>query len=128
MQMVHTGQLGDYHWLASGCEIWTLPELVLRFHRGLRICITSFDSGSLVLTKEELEQGWTTHRGVSISPPVEATLAIPHDQYDEWYILENPPFPENDIEVFVNYGAFSLVAPTEIYKTFDPTWDKTGLE
>jgi len=126
--MIHTGQHGEYQWLVSGSEIRGLADLVVRFHCGLRLCITAFDSGPLRLTREELEQGWTTQRAVAVSPPVDESLAIPHDQYDEWYLLENPSFAENDLEVFVNYGAFTLAPPTELCKAFDPTWEKSAWE
>jgi hypothetical protein len=126
--MLHTGQQGEYHWLVSGPEIWDLAAIVVRFHRGLRLCITAFDSGPLRLTSEELDQGWSAQRGVAISPRIEGSLAIPHDQYDEWYVLDDPKPLERDIEVFVNYGAFTLVPPAETYKTYHPTWEKSGLE
>src|SRR5262249_19255326 len=58
--------------------------------------------------------------------PIEESLVI--HEYDEWYVFEKAPHFESDIEVFVNYGDFTLVPPTEIYKTFDPTWEKCGLE
>ena len=126
--MLQTGQQGEYHWLESGPEIWDLAAIVVRFHRGLRLCITAFDSGPLRLTSEELDQGWSAHCGVAVSPPIEDSLAIPHDQYDEWYVVDDPRPLERDIEVFVNYGAFTLVPPADTYKTYDATWEKSGLE
>jgi hypothetical protein len=126
--MLHTGQQGEYKWLVSGPEIWDLAAIVVRFHLGLRLGITAFDSGPLRLSSQELNQGWSAQRGVAISPPIEDSLVIPRDQYDEWYLVENPTLLESDIEVFVNYGAFSLVPPTETYKTCDPACEKSGLE
>ena len=127
-EMLHAGQQHAYQWLVSGAQIRDLAAIVVRFHRGLRLCITAFDSGPLRLTTEELDQGWSAQRGVAISPPIEDSLAIPHDQYDEWYVLDDPTPLECDIEVFVNYGAFTLLPPAETYKTYDPTWEKSGLE
>jgi hypothetical protein len=63
-----------------------------------------------------------------VSPPLAEGLDIPLDQYDEWYFLDEPPRPEWRPEVFVNYGGFTLLPVEEIYKTYDPTWDKHGLD
>jgi hypothetical protein len=126
--MIHTGEHGEYRWLVSDSLILRLRPPVLRFHSGLRLCITSFDSGPLRLTEEEIILGWTTQGNVAISPPVTAGLAVPHDQYDEWYLLDHPAFDAGDFEVFVNYGGFTLVAPAETYQTFDRTWEKAGLD
>src|SRR5262245_22659812 len=123
--MIHTGSHGEYSWLVSGSQIWSLTDLVLQFHSGLRLCITSFDSGPLRLANEEIAHGWTTQGEVTISPPIIEGMSIPHEQYDEWYLFETPPLEKPDIEVFVNYGAFTLVAPAETCKTFDSTWEKT---
>jgi hypothetical protein len=124
----HIGQKSEYQWLVSQPEIRQLDEIVARFHLGLRLCVTSFDSGPLRLTKEEFEQGWTTQRGIVVSPPIEESLVIPHDQYDEWYVFENSHFFESDIEVFVNYGAFTLVPPIESFTDIDPTLGKSSIE
>ena len=126
--MIYTGSHGEYSWLVSGSQIWSLTDLVLRFHRGLRLCITCFDSGPLRLVDEEIAQGWTTQGQVTISPPLIEGMSIPHDQYDEWYLLDTPRFEKPDIEVFVNYGGLTLVAPAETCKTFDPTWERMGLD
>jgi acetyl esterase/lipase len=126
--MIHTGEYGEYRWLVSGSQIWPLSGLVLGSHRRLRLCITSFDSGPLRLADEEVAQGWTTQGDVAISPPVSEGLAVPHDQYDEWYLLDRPTIDTGDIEVFVNYGGFTLVPPAETYQTFDPTGEKARLD
>ncbi len=63
-----------------------------------------------------------------VSPPLAEELDIPHDGYDEWYLLDEPPSSEWQPEVFVNYGSFTLVSTEELYKSYDPTWDCHGLE
>jgi hypothetical protein len=63
-----------------------------------------------------------------VSPPLDAALVIPYDQYDEWYLLDEPPHPGWEPEVFVNYGGFTLLPIEEIYKTFDPTCERGGLD
>ena len=126
--MVHTGEHDEYHWLVSTSQIWPLTDLMLRFNGGLHVCITSFDSGPIRLSQEEISQGWSMQGKVAISPPIIDSLTIPHDQYDEWYILAQPAFDEIEIEVFVNYGAFTVVSLAETCKTFDPSWEKNGLD
>src|SRR5262249_3240200 len=109
-------------------QIWSLTDLVLRFHSNQRLCITSFDSGPLRPTEEEVARGWTTQGAVAISPPLIEGLPIPQEGYDEWYLLSNPRFDDNEIEVFVNYGRLTLLPPADIYRTFDPTWEKAGFD
>ena len=57
--MIHFGKHSDYHWLASEKELAHLSDLVLRYHPGYRLCITSFDSGPFQLGDFETEAGWT---------------------------------------------------------------------
>jgi hypothetical protein len=126
--MIQSGQHGEYHWIVSRYEIGILPQIVLRFHPGMRICVTSFDSGSMRLSHEELEIGWTMQRNVAISPPVVPSLVIPHDRYDEWYVVGLPSFHEFDFEVFVNYGAFSLYPVERIQSGCDTSEVKIDIE
>jgi hypothetical protein len=126
--MVHTGQHGEFDWLVSTDQTWDLAEIVVRFHLGLRLCITAFDSGPLRLTTEELEQGWTKQRDVAISPPIADLLEIPQDQYDEWYLLENSLVFGGNMEVFVNFGGFTLVPAKETATALDTTRNKHGLD
>ena len=125
---IHSGERGGYHWLVSPDFLSNLTGLVLEFHRGLRLCITSFDSGVIRPSEEEIDIGWSTLGSVMVSPPLTESLELPHDEYDEWYILDSPSFASGEFEVFVNYGGFTLVSPDEIYKTYDSTWEKTGLD
>ncbi len=126
--MIDTGKHGEYRWLVSGREVASLPDLVCRFHRRLHLCITCFDSGPLRIMDEEVAQGWTTQGEVVISPPLADGMPIPHDQYDEWYLLGAPEFDKLEVEVFVNYGCFTLVTPGDSYKTYDLTSEKSELD
>lgn len=63
-----------------------------------------------------------------VSPPLAEGLEIPFDRYDEWYLLDESPHADWRPEVFVNYGRFTLQPTSAIYKTYDPTWEKIGLE
>jgi hypothetical protein len=63
-----------------------------------------------------------------VSPPLFEGLAIPSEQYDEWYLLAEPPPPDWEPEVFVNYGGLTLGPAEELHRSLDPTWDRHILE
>jgi hypothetical protein len=127
-QSFFTGICGDYSWLVSGREFASLPDLVRQHHLGSRLCISSFDSGPLTPSDDETRIGWTLSGKLMISPPLTESLEIPYDQYDEWWIFESEPHLGDDLEVFINYGMFTLVHPEVTYRSFDPTWEKRGLD
>jgi hypothetical protein len=126
--MVQSGRHGHFHWLVTPSSLPSLGETAVRFHLGLCLCITAFDSGPILPSPEEQAAGWVARRNVMVSPPLAEGLDIPYDQYDEWYLLNEPLPPEWEPEVFVNYGGFTLVPVEEIYKTFDPRWERGGLD
>ncbi len=100
------------------------PEIFL----GHYLINTSFDSGSLILTDNELERGWQKHGGLSLSPLISNVTEIPYDQFDEWYIFNTlPAFTTfNKYKVFVNHGGFSLQA--SIYRELQETfWDQLEI-
>ena len=74
---------------------------------------------------EAREIGWG---GVKVNPPLDEGLDIPPDQYDEWSLLDEPPPHEWQPEDFLNDGGFTLVAIEPISETYDPTWDRHGLD
>ncbi len=92
------------------------------------LAITSFDSGPLKPSKEEIELGWRDRDKIMYSPCLSKSIDIPHDQYDEWYVASTLVLESDALEVFVNYGGFSLVPPEESYKEFDPSWEKNSLD
>jgi len=65
------GKHAIWWWFVSRSQIDTLCELVVREHRGYRLWITSFDSGSITPSAEELSDGWKTVDGAMVSPPLE---------------------------------------------------------
>jgi hypothetical protein len=126
--MIQSGQHGRFHWLVAPSLLPSLVPVTVRFHPGARLCITAFDSGPIRPRSQEQDEGWVAGVSVMISPPLAEGLDIPLNEYDEWYLLDEPPQYGWQPEVFVNYGGFTLVAIEEIYKTFDPTWDRHGLD
>lgn len=109
-----TGQKGSYRWLEIvGTDfgyIADLLELAPQIVQGKYVSITSFDSGPLKLSIEEINEGWYRYGEIAISPCISVNDQIPNEQYDEWYIFDQAT-PFDDYEVFVNYGGFSLYAP-----------------
>jgi hypothetical protein len=127
-KQIKSGTHGKYGWVELDETSLHLVNLILTAHKGLRLYITSFDSGPIHPTKEEIRQGWASHGQVMESPVLEKSTIVPYDNFDEWYFFgQSIPFPL-DQEVFVNYGGFSLV-PVEIQlENFDPSWERDALE
>ncbi len=123
-----SGKYKEYYWLVSSEALWSIEKLVVAYHEDRKLGITSFDSGPLKPTEEEKHLGWKFENEVMYSPRLKEGLEIPHDQYDEWYIDSDLELPTEGLEVFVNYGGFSLVPPEESYKEFDPSWEKGTLD
>jgi hypothetical protein len=126
--MIRAGTNGRFYWLVAPSSHPRLVELILRFHPSLRLCITAFDSGPIRPGPEELAEGWRASGQIMVSPPLVEGLQIPRNEYDECYILEKPPPPEWEPEIFVNYGGFTLVPSAELYKASDPTWSRYGFD
>lgn len=135
------GWHGEYQWLTMvDCDISTFlglcPDVVL----GKYLAITSIDSGTLHLTDQERAEGWWTDeagkvfRGtswsspeyrddwkVACSPRLTSIHGLPNETHDEccggfneWYVFDHPA-PAGEMEVFVNWGGFTLYDP-------DYTW------
>jgi hypothetical protein len=130
------GAHGDYQWLSMvDCHISTLlrlcPDVVLDKY----LAITAIDSGTLKLTDQERADGWWTDDTakvftgtswsspeysdgrVAYSPRLTSIHGLPNETHDEccggfneWYVFEQPPKPA-EMEVFVNWGGFSLYDP-----------------
>ena len=122
------GRYKNYYWLVSSEALWSLEKLVVSHHENRTLAITSFDSGPLKPTQEEERLGWKYKNEIMYSPPLKKDLDIPNEQYDEWYIGSNLVFPSGELEIFVNYGGFSLVPPEESYTEYDPSWEKGVLD
>jgi hypothetical protein len=121
-----TGFRSAYRWLSTtqhGIDEVTsrCPAVVL----GKYLAVTSCDSGPLELRAAEKSAGWETRGGVAYSPRVDAIEMLPvHNGWDEWYIFRDPfdqgairqanifehPVTPGNVEVFVNFGGFSLGA------------------
>lgn len=86
-------------------HLWEqFPELVV----GKYLVNTSYDSGFLTLADSERQDGWHMVGELAHSPRIRITEQIPHDQYDEWLIFDQPVRVER-FETMVNYEGFNPV-------------------
>ena len=75
--------------------------------------LATFDSGPLVPSEEELNQGWSTDGAIMFSPPLGNEVGIPYEQYDEWYLSKTKLSFPNGFDRFVNYSGFNLSPESE---------------
>jgi hypothetical protein len=122
--MLTVGSQVGYEWLVTDRQFDLLqicPDIAL----GKYIAITSFDSGPLALTNEEIAAGWKSRGNITYSPRIRDIATLPRAEYDEWYIFSGPidlgtshlgenvfevPKGQGHVSVFVNYG-FALHPP-----------------
>jgi hypothetical protein len=127
--MKFEGKNGDYFWIEwkepfLSDLLSAFPNLVI----GKYLVNTSFDSGSLTLSQEELNQGWNKFNELTLSPSIKNSVDLPFCHYDEWYVFNSPTKFEN-YEVFVNYLGFSLQDfPKEIKERFWQQIDRLSPE
>ena len=125
--MLQAGEHGDYWWVVGRFN-GSLPDLVVAHHLGLRLGISSFDSGPFHPTIDEIREGWTKQGNIALSPPLRAGIEVPHDGYDEWYIFDEQSSPAWSPEVFVNTGGFTVVPVEDIERRRDRTWEAHALD
>ncbi len=124
---INTGSHGAYEWLVSNRSLDDLlrvcPEIVVAKY----VAVTSCDSGPLTLNEVERAVGWVSRNGIAYSPRVLSAQAMPREQFDEWYVFENPidlgrlvlasasvfetPLRADEVHAFVNFGGFALHSP-----------------
>lgn len=126
--LITTGRHDCFFWLVSPSLLDTLVKRTLEFHQGLRVCVTSCDSGPLAPTAEERALGWSTIGEIAVGPRICGSPDIPSDKYDEWYLFDEPPGAEWKPEVFVNYGGFTVVPVDDLVRDLHPTEDKRALD
>ena len=134
MGELYTGKQNDYFWLARPVDargssrplahlLQTCPEVVL----DKVVVVTSLDGGPLPLTSQQASEGWERHGEIAISPRISNTGVLPFKWFDEWYVFHEPTVPA-DVEVFVNYGTFSLGDPRPAISTMYAGSDEEIVE
>lgn len=120
--LLTTGTHGAFQWLSTDTELEPFLRLCPDAVLGKCIAITSTDSGFLFLDEQLKSQGWESRQNIAYSPRIQSIDLLPHDGYDEWYVLEEPrdlghahdsnvfetPPAPGRVQVFVNYCGFSL--------------------
>ena len=111
--MIHLGRSGNYQWLAChndrvdfSAVLSSCPDVI----GGKFVAITSFDSGPLTPSPEEELAGWTFDGRIMYSPRINESIEMPYELYDEWLIFADETRTLPELEVFVNWGVFSLAA------------------
>lgn len=105
-----TGRKGDYYWIEWYERSKFLNNLLSEFPKLVLdkyLVNTSFDSGSLSISSEQIEQGWYKKDNLTYSSKIKTIESISGYGYDEWYVF-NAPNTLDNIEVFINYLGFSL--------------------
>ena len=90
--------------------------------------MASFDGGSAVPSDDERKLGWRELDDAMVLPSLRGNIDIPRDGFDEWQILEKEPTAIHPLERSVNVGGFRLAGPREIAGSYDPTWERDGLD
>jgi hypothetical protein len=122
------GVQGDYRWLeTSAHEIYDVLQVCPAVVASKHIVITSFDSGPLQPTHEEIGRGWRVY-GRSVYIPVgENVSTIPFEIFDEWYIF-SAEAPERDYKIFVNYDWFTLGPAQAVYSRNGTAFDLKRMQ
>jgi hypothetical protein len=136
------GSHGAYQWITTGLhDLDTLLLACPNVFLGKYLAVTSFDSGALSLSDQEMSVGWRSHGGIAYSPRVQSVEKLPHGDcggFDEWYVFQNlvdlgqvargnlfqTPLTSGQLHIFVNFGAFGVHDLTS-YLT-DRFWAQLG--
>lgn len=72
--------------------------------------------------------GWSDQRGVAVIRAVDDSTVVPIENETECYVTSGRSFDAGNLVVFATEPLFTLVSPAELYRFFDPTWERSGLE
>jgi len=110
-RVIHSGTRGDYYWLTSHSNTDHISQMLASCPHVTRdkfVAITSFDSGPLSPSQDELLAGWSSDGRIMYSPRITESVRIPHEQYDEWLIFSHETRHLPEQEVFINWGGFTF--------------------
>ena len=122
-----SGAHDDFSWAVSHLRVPQVDALVVKYFAGSQLCSSAFDGGPITSAQAELDSGWRVVDGIMVSPTLTG-LEIPFDVNDEWFVLDQIPAVFPKLTRFVNYGGFNLAEPRELAASYDPTWERSGLD
>jgi hypothetical protein len=117
-----SGTHGKYFWIEWSSPTAFLYDFVSAFPQiviNKYLAVTSCDSGPLRPSEQERQEGWFAEYDIAYSPKIDNISAIPNDQFDEWYIFPSLTLLPT-MEVFINYGVFSLSNPKLLFPEWSP--------
>lgn len=127
------GKFKNYFWLSSFDYRFDdlQKDKVLNHLVGSQVVVTSFDSGIIRLSPEEIAAGWKMMGKLAVSPVLEESCInqkfVPYDGFDEWWVFKRFDAPI-EIQPFVNFSEFLLMTEEEIRNISDPHCDKDSVE
>lgn len=111
-----SGNIGAFQWIEGlpneeyGGLIDTVRTLT-HYLNGLRAVNVSWDSGLLLPSEPEWQQGWTIEQGRAVSPVIDETVidAWPwcDGGWEEWYFFSTLPKDLN-LSAYCNWGGLSI--------------------
>lgn len=109
------GVHGEYRWLETPAHtIYDVLQICPAVAANKNVVISSFESGPLHPTSEELRRGWRVNGRTVHIPVGDNIAAIPFEIFDEWYIFSSAA-PEIDFKVFVKFDWFTLGPAQALY-------------
>jgi hypothetical protein len=108
-----TGTIGEYCWgqVRREQRELSIAEVIRglgKYVIGRRAVNTSWDSGRLKPSPEQLASGWRVQNGYAITPAIDSALIKLWpmnsccEAFDEWYFFKNVP-PHIHLEAFCNW-------------------------
>jgi hypothetical protein len=122
------GVQGEYRWLeTSAHEVYDVLQVCPDVAANKNIVITSFDSGPLQPTSEEIERGWRVSGSAVYIPVGSNVSSIPFEIFDEWYIFHGEA-PQRDYRVFVKHDWFTLGPAQAVYTRTGNAFDLRRMQ
>ena len=122
------GVHGDYRWLETPAhQIYDVLQVCPAVAANRNIVISSFDSGPLQPTSNEMQRGWRICGRTMHIPVGENVSSVPFEVFDEWYIFTGDS-PERDYKVFVKHDWFTLGPAQALYSRNGNAFDLKRMQ
>jgi hypothetical protein len=122
------GVQGEYRWLETPAhQIYDVLQVCPAVAANRNIVISSFDSGPLQPTSNEMQRGWRICGRTMHIPVGENVSSVPFEVFDEWYIFTGDS-PERDYKVFVKHDWFTLGPAQALYSRNGNAFDLKRMQ